>query len=66
VNDTDRPLQPGETNEAFITREVNENPTLTDMTKAALNVLAKDPDGFWLMVEGGDIDWESMTIISTM
>ncbi len=57
VNDTDRPLQPGETNEAFITREVNENPTLADMTKAALNVLGKDPDGFWLMVEGGDIDW---------
>ncbi len=57
VNDTDRPLQPGETNEEFIKREVNENPTLADMTKAALNVLGKDRDGFWLMVEGGDIDW---------
>ena len=57
VNDTDRPLQPGETDQAFITREVNENPTLVDMTQAALNVLGKDPDGFWLMVEGGDIDW---------
>ncbi len=57
VNDTDRPLQPGETNEAFITREVNENPTLGDLTQAALNVLGKDKDGFWLMVEGGDIDW---------
>ncbi len=57
VNDTDRPLLPGETNEEFITREVDENPTLADMTKAALNVLGKDKDGFWLMVEGGDIDW---------
>lgn len=57
VNDTDRPLQPGETDDSFITREVNENPTLADMTKAALNVLGKNEKGFWLMVEGGDIDW---------
>ncbi|MBR8834743.1 MAG: alkaline phosphatase [Stigonema ocellatum SAG 48.90 = DSM 106950] len=57
VNDTDRPLQPDETDEEFITREVKENPTLADMTQAALNVLGKDKDGFWLMVEGGDIDW---------
>ncbi|MBP5972091.1 alkaline phosphatase [Brasilonema sp. CT11] len=57
VNDSDRPLQPGETNDAFIAREVNENPTLADMTQAALNVLGKDKDGFWLMVEGGDVDW---------
>lgn len=55
--DVDRPLQPGETTEQFIAKEVNENPTLSDMTQAALNVLGKDQDGFWLMVEGGDIDW---------
>ncbi|NJN86271.1 MAG: M24 family metallopeptidase [Leptolyngbyaceae cyanobacterium SL_7_1] len=55
----DRPLQPGETTEQFIAREVNENPTLSDMTQAALNVLGKDQDGFWLMVEGGDIDWSA-------
>ncbi len=55
--DTVRPLSPGETNAAFIAREINENPTLADMTQAALTVLGKDPDGFWLMVEGGDIDW---------
>jgi alkaline phosphatase len=57
VNDSDRPLQEGETDETFIKREVNENPTLAEMTQAALNILGKDPDGFWLMVEGGDIDW---------
>jgi alkaline phosphatase len=55
--DTQRPLLPGETNASFIAREVNENPTLKDLTETALNVLGKDKDGFWLMVEAGDIDW---------
>ncbi len=32
-------------------------PTLDVMTKGALNVLDNDPDGFFLMVEGGAIDW---------
>jgi alkaline phosphatase len=52
-----RPLSPGETDAQFIAKEVAENPTLKDMTQAALEVLSKDRDGFWLMVEGGDIDW---------
>ena len=34
-------------------------PTLEEMTQAALNVLDHDPDGFFLMVEGGAIDWAS-------
>ena len=34
----------------------SENPTLAQMTKAALTVLNRDPDGFVLMVEGGAID----------
>ncbi|MBD2570466.1 alkaline phosphatase [Anabaena lutea] len=55
--DTVRPLLPGETDKSFIARELNENPTLQDLTKAALEVLSKDKDGFWLMVESGDIDW---------
>ncbi|MCC5607697.1 alkaline phosphatase [Nostoc sp. CHAB 5834] len=55
--DTVRPLAPGETDASFIAKEINENPTLADLTKAALTVLGKDKDGFWLMVEGGDIDW---------
>lgn len=32
-------------------------PSLQTMTRAALNVLAEDPDGFFLMVEGGAVDW---------
>jgi len=33
-------------------------PTLATMSRAALNVLAKDnPDGFYLMIEGGAVDW---------
>jgi alkaline phosphatase len=57
--DTERPLLPGETDESFIAREINENPTLNDLTKAALSVLEKDKDGFWLMVEAGDVDWSA-------
>jgi alkaline phosphatase len=57
--DTLRPLLPGETDASFIAREINENPTLQNLTTAALNVLGKDKDGFWLMVEGGDIDWSA-------
>jgi alkaline phosphatase len=52
-----RPLKAGETDAQFIATERNQNPTLNDLTKAALNVLGKDPDGFWLSIEGGDIDW---------
>jgi alkaline phosphatase len=55
--DTKRPLKAGETDAQFIATERNQNPTLDDLTKAALTVLGKDPDGMWLMVEGGDIDW---------
>lgn len=32
-------------------------PSLTEMTSKALSVLEKDEDGFFLMVEGGQIDW---------
>ena len=55
--DTTRPLLPGETDEQFIARERNENPTLDQLTKASLDVLEDDEDGFVMLVEGGDIDW---------
>ena len=32
-------------------------PSLAEMTKKALDVLSKDEDGFFLMIEGGQIDW---------
>jgi len=34
-------------------------PTLAEMTKAALNILDNDPDGFFVMIEGGAVDWAS-------
>ena len=37
---------------------LNQNvPTLQEMTKAAINVLNQNPEGFFMMVEGGAIDW---------
>jgi alkaline phosphatase len=38
---------------------INNVPTLEEMTKAALNILDDDPDGLFLMVEGGAVDWAS-------
>ena len=32
-------------------------PTLAEMSRGALNVLDNDQDGFFLMIEGGAIDW---------
>jgi alkaline phosphatase len=34
-------------------------PTLATMASAALNVLDEDPDGLFLMIEGGAVDWAS-------
>ena len=36
---------------------VGKEPSLPQLTQAALGVLEKDQDGFFLMVEGGAIDW---------
>ncbi len=55
--DVTRPLAAGETASQFIAKEVKANPTLAQMSRAALEVLGKDKDGFWLMIEGGDVDW---------
>lgn len=57
--DTQRPLRGAETDAEFIATELNDNPTLKDLTEAGLEFLSKDSDGFWLMVEGGDIDWSA-------
>jgi alkaline phosphatase len=37
--------------------DIAENPTLTEMTAAALSVLGQSKMGFWLMVEAGEVDW---------
>lgn len=38
-------------------RELTEEPSLKEMTSAAIDVLSNDKDGFFLMVEGSQIDW---------
>jgi alkaline phosphatase len=43
--------------ETYKPEEIAENPTLADMARGALEVLSHDPDGFWLMIESGDVDW---------
>ncbi len=43
----------------YIVPMIETVPTLEEMTKAALNILDDDPDGFFLMVEGGAVDWAS-------
>jgi alkaline phosphatase len=43
--------------ERYTEKDRLENPTLADMTDAALQVLEKSEQGFWLMVEAGDVDW---------
>lgn len=43
--------------ETYDEADRNENPLLTDMTTAAITVLSRNPKGFWLMVESGDVDW---------
>lgn len=45
--------------EKYDQADVRENPTLAEMSVAALEVLSEDEEGFWLMVEAGDVDWAS-------
>ena len=40
-----------------ITSGSEENPSLAEAVEAALGLMARDPDGFFLVVEQGDIDW---------
>lgn len=52
--------RPGLSNNAvlpFTDRANADVPSLETSTDAALNVLASDQDGFFLMVEGGAVDW---------
>jgi alkaline phosphatase len=38
-------------------RDRENTPSLSELTKKSIEVLSQDPDGFFLMVEGGKIDW---------
>ncbi len=43
--------------ETYDESDISENPTLAEMTRAALTVLETNQRGFWLMIEPGDVDW---------
>ncbi len=43
--------------EKYTKKELRRQPTLSQMTTAALTVLASDDKPFWMMVEAGDVDW---------
>ncbi|TWU57963.1 alkaline phosphatase [Rubripirellula reticaptiva] len=43
--------------EKYSRADIDENPTLADMTEAALLVLEQSIEGFWLLIEAGDVDW---------
>ena len=43
--------------ERYTPEDISENPTLAEMTAAALTVLETSIEGFWLMIESGDVDW---------
>jgi len=47
----------GKKGEAYSPADVDENPTLAEMTTAAISVLDRDQKPFWIMVECGDVDW---------
>jgi alkaline phosphatase len=51
------PPVPTDNGTAAVNRATIENPMLKDATLAALEVLGKSKNGFFLMVEQGDIDW---------
>lgn len=43
--------------ESYSQADIDENPTLAAMTESAIQVLETNNNGFWLMVEAGDVDW---------
>ena len=43
--------------ETYTRSDIDENPTLAEMTEAGLTVLSQNPHGFWILVEPGDVDW---------
>jgi alkaline phosphatase len=41
----------------YTPEDIPENPTLAEMTAAAIRVLEANRNAFWLLVEAGDVDW---------
>jgi alkaline phosphatase len=42
---------------AHIDRDPKIEPSIAEMTKKAIELLSKDKDGFFLMIEGSQVDW---------
>lgn len=57
VRETLQYFREGEGDDVFAVPFNETVPTLKEMTLGALNVLSRDPDGFFLHVEGGAVDW---------
>ncbi len=50
--------------EPFVVPMIETVPSLAVMTRGAINVLDNDQDGFFLMIEGGAVDWASSGNVS--
>lgn len=60
VHSTTQQSRGGDAKAAPYAVPLNQNvPTLAEMSKGALNVLDNNHNGFFLMIEGGAIDWAS-------
>ena len=51
------PTIDGKVTEEYTKEDILENPTLAEMTEAALKHLSANNHKFWLMIEAGDVDW---------
>jgi alkaline phosphatase len=50
-------MNDGITNTKLLNDSKRVQPTLREMTRKALDILSKDEDGFFLVIESGQIDW---------
>jgi len=57
ANEDFKPVRDVRDAEVYSPEDLNENPSLSSMTEAAIAVLETNSKGFWLMVEAGDVDW---------
>lgn len=49
----------GKKAERYTADDLAENPSLADLTRSAIDVLSTNDNGFWMMLEAGDVDWAS-------
>jgi alkaline phosphatase len=57
----DSPMPQNRPNDPTVSPASTENPLLKDCVTAALTVLSREPRGFFVMFEQGDIDWANHT-----